>query len=146
MATKGAMLFVPRGTSGDGDHETQHRYVLICDQNREMCKTIARIVNILGFQAVAATEGRTALRLAKRQLPDLILLAENMPAARAIDFLDAGLGSLLTRRVLLVDRRTAHRPRWLPTLSKPMEINDFKEQLSRLICDADSRQTNVSIH
>ncbi len=139
MATNGAMLFVPKGTHRTGKSRLKHRHVLICDENREMCKTIALIVNSLGYQAVAATDGSTAIRLGEMQAPDLIIISENMPAAKAIDFLDAGLGHLLTRRVLLIDHRTANRPRWLPTISTPLEINSFKKQLSKLICDSGAR-------
>lgn len=133
------MLFVPKGTHDATIGGVSHRHVLICDENRDMCKTIALVVNSLGYQAVAATDGSTAIRLGEMQTPDLIIIAENMPSARAIDFLDAGLGHLLTRRVLLIDHRSGNRPRWLPTITKPMEINSFKKQLSRLICDSGTR-------
>ncbi|MEM7612737.1 MAG: response regulator [Pseudomonadota bacterium] len=130
------MLFVPQRTRLTADQSNKHRHVLICDPNREMCKTIARIVNNLGYQAVAATDGSAALRLCERQKPDLILVDENMPGAKAMDFLDAGLGHLLTRRALMIERRTAHRPRWLPTVEKPMEVSGMTRQLSRLLCDS----------
>ena len=129
------MLFVPTGTAGRDGGAGTHRHVLICDRNRDLCRTIARVVNSLGYQAVAATDGGTAIRLSEQQTPDLLLIGENMPAVRAIDFLDAGLGHLLTRRVLLINRRTAARPRWLPVLTTPLEVGEFTRGLSRLLCD-----------
>ncbi len=133
MTTSGAMLFVPRRTRPTEDGKTQHRHVLICDPDRRVCKTLARIVNSLGQQAVAATDGSAAVRLCELQQPDLIIIAENMPGMRATDFLDAGLASLLTRRVMTVPRRTSNRKRWLPTLSMPSEIGELQRQLSRLL-------------
>lgn len=124
------MLFVPPGTQPTPDGETQHRHVLICDPDRRLCETLAGIVNSLGQQAVAAMDGGTAVRLCERHQPDLILVAENMPGLRAANFLDAGLASLLRRRVMMIPRRTANRPRWLPTLQLPEEVGRLRRQLS----------------
>ncbi|MEM9171373.1 MAG: response regulator [Pseudomonadota bacterium] len=133
MQTTGAMLFVPKGQNrGEGRNE-MHRYVLICDKNREVCKTIARIVNTLGVQAVAATDGSAAIRISARRTPDLVLYEENMPGMRASDFVNAGLSHLLHRRALLVERKRAQRARWLPTMSKPLEVRRFSQQLTALL-------------
>ncbi|MEM8547023.1 MAG: response regulator [Pseudomonadota bacterium] len=133
MATTGAMLFVPKGRShGTGD-PYKHRYVLICDPNRDLCKTIARLVNNLGVQAVAATDGSAAIRVSVRRAPDLILHAENMPGMRASDFVNAGLAHLLDRRALLIDHATARRARWLPTVTKPLEVSGFTKTLCQLL-------------
>ena len=138
MAQANAMLFVPKGSDrGANVRPRSQRSVLICDTNREMCKTIARIINGLGYNAVAATDGNAALKLIGIGDPDLIIVEENMSGVKAIDFLDAGLGHLLPRRALLIAHRTANRPRWLPTLSVPMEIGSFTRDVSKLLCDSD---------
>lgn len=138
MADVNAMLFVAKGSERAANAcPNSLPSVLICDENREICKTIARIINGLGYHAVAATDGNAALKLIGVQEPDLIILDENMPGLKAIDFLDAGLGHFLSRRTLLIAHRTAKRPRWLPTLCKPMEIGSFTRDISRLLCDTD---------
>lgn len=133
MTAKGAMLFVPKGgKTGRGDGR-KHRYVLICHPSRKMCRTIARIVNNLGVQAVAATDGSAAIRLSLRRQPDLVLFEENMPGMRAMDFLDAGLSGLLNKRAMMIPRTTAQRPRWLPTVVTPLEIGRFGRDLNALL-------------
>lgn len=127
------MLFLPKGDKNRQGRGRKHRYVLICDPNRGLCKTIAQIVNTLGVQAVAATDGSAAIRLSQRRTPDLILFAENMPGMRAMDFLDAGLAHLLNRRAMLIDRNTASRPRWLPTVTTPLEVTRFSHELNKLL-------------
>ncbi|MEL7022495.1 MAG: hypothetical protein AAGL69_02040 [Pseudomonadota bacterium] len=90
-------------------------------------------MNGLGVQAVAATDGGAAIRLGAMHAPDLILHAENMAGLRAMDFLDAGLGHLLNRRVLLVDRRTRGLPRWLPVIKTPLDVERCQKELVGLL-------------
>ena len=78
-------------------------------------------------------DGGTAVRLCETREPDLILVAENMPGLRAADFLDAGLSGLLNRRVMMIPRRTAAQPRWLPTLSLPADVERLKHQLGNFL-------------
>ena len=127
------MLFVPQGTRHVGKSQPRQWSVLICDPSRPLCRTIAQVVNGLGVQAVAATDGSAAIRLGAMHAPDLIIHAENMPGLRAMDFLDAGLGHLLNRRALLVDRRAQGLPRWLPVLQKPLEISRFQQDVLYLL-------------
>ena len=136
MAGAKATLFLPRGGRSPRKAGRTQKSVLICDQNRELCKTMARIINTLGYHAVAATDGGTAFRLLDVQMPDLIIIGEDMPGMRASDFIDFGHGTALKRRALLIEKRTAHQPRWLPTLSKPMEVTEFASSVSRLLCDS----------
>lgn len=137
LATTGAMLFVPQGTRHAGTPQTRQRSVLICDPSRALCRTIAQIVNGLGVQAVAATDGSAAIRLGAMHAPDLVLHAENMPGLRAMDFLDAGLGHLLNRRALLVDRRARGLPRWLPVIKTPLEISRCQREIVELLHSMD---------
>lgn len=136
MAKAKAMFFTPHGGRAPQKADGAQKSVLICDQNRELCKTMARIINTLGYHAVAATDGGTALRLLDVQSPDLIIIGEDMPGMRASDFIDGGHGAALKRRALLVGKRSGRRQRWLPTLSKPMEVTEFASSVSRLLCDA----------
>lgn len=127
------MLFVPQGTRQTGSPQIRQRSVLICDPSRGLCRTIAQIVNGLGVQAVAATDGGAAIRLGAMHAPDLILHAENMPGLRAMDFLDAGLGHLLNRRVLLIDRRSRGLPRWLPVIKTPLDVERCQQEIVGLL-------------
>lgn len=133
MATNGAMFFAPKGDKTGREDGRKHRYVLICHPNRKMCKTIAQVVNTLGVQAVAATDGSAAIRLSLRRTPDLVLFEENMPGMRAMDFLDAGLSGLLNKRAMMIPHATANRPRWLPTVVTPLEIGRFQRDLNSLL-------------
>ena len=129
LATTGAMLFVPQGTRQTGSPQIRQRSVLICAPSRGLCRTIAQIVNGLGVQAVAATDGGAALRLGGRHDPDLVIIRENMPGMLATDFIDAGLERLLARRILIVERRTAGQRRRLPTIEFPTDAERLADQL-----------------
>ena len=47
--------------------------ILVIDDAEEMRSTIAELLNLSGFAAVDASDGRTGIRLAQENSPDLIL-------------------------------------------------------------------------
>ena len=127
-----------RRGSPDGDCRRQHHgTVLLATPHQGLCRMLARFVTELGHQAVAATDGGAAIRLGALHVPGLVIMAENMPGMRATDFLDAGLGVLLPRRVLLVERRTAGAPRRLPTLELPTDVARLTRRLRHWLTVSD---------
>lgn len=55
------------------------KYVLVVDDNAPSANTIGKLVKLLGHQATIAYDGPTAIALAKKFQPDLILLDIGLP-------------------------------------------------------------------
>lgn len=55
------------------------RKVLICDDERHILESVTYIVRQEGYQVLAAEDGAQALRVARDERPDLILLDILMP-------------------------------------------------------------------
>ena len=137
MAGLAGTLGTRRGPLHRGCCSRHYGTVLVAAPHERLCRMVSRFVTELGHQAVAATDGGAAIRLGALHAPDLVIMAENMPGMRATDFLDAGLGALLTRRVLLVPRRTAGTPRHLPTLELPIEAARLSRRLRHWLTVSD---------
>jgi DNA-binding response OmpR family regulator len=74
--------------------------VLVVDDNRELVDLLCEQLDRHGFQAVRASEGFAALRLARSERPDLVILDLMLP----------GLGGLEVCRRLRQDPQTATIP------------------------------------
>ena len=53
--------------------------ILACDDEPHILESIKYIVNKEGFNLITASNGKEALELARKHMPDLILLDVNMP-------------------------------------------------------------------
>lgn len=62
--------------------------VLVVDDDPAVLRSIARMVERLGYRAQSATNGGDALELVSRSVPDLILLDMAMPGMNGAEFLD----------------------------------------------------------
>lgn len=62
---------------------------LIVDDSRVVRKVARQILEQLAFRASEAEDGRVALDVCRRQMPDAILLDWNMPNMNGIEFLQA---------------------------------------------------------
>ncbi len=61
--------------------------VLIVDDDAEVCRTISRAVERLGYRASRATDGANALTMVSQDVPGLILLDLMMPGMSGVEFL-----------------------------------------------------------
>jgi DNA-binding response OmpR family regulator len=53
--------------------------VLIIDDEKNVCESVAKVLRKEGYQPLMAADGIEAFELYKRRLPDLVLLDLNMP-------------------------------------------------------------------
>jgi two-component system chemotaxis response regulator CheY len=63
------------------------KYCLIVDDSRVVRKVARRIIEELGFEIEEAPDGKNALDLCKKRLPDVVLLDWNMPVMNGLEFL-----------------------------------------------------------
>ena len=63
--------------------------ILVIDDVEEMRSTIAELLNLSGFSAVDASDGRAGIRLAQENSPDLILCDVKMPNLDGYETLSA---------------------------------------------------------
>ena len=61
--------------------------VLIVDDEADIREALAQIVEADGLEAVEAVDGAAALKIVKRQMPDVILLDIHMPNVDGMEFL-----------------------------------------------------------
>jgi signal transduction histidine kinase len=91
---------VDRSEQANTSTPTEHATILLADDNADMREYAARLLRSRGWTVVAASDGREALDIARRVLPDLVLSDVMMPT------LD-GFGLL---RALREDERTRTTP------------------------------------
>jgi DNA-binding response OmpR family regulator len=73
----------------DGAVEAATIRVLAIDDDPDMRLLIRTILHGLGFESYFASDGRPGVKMARRVMPNLILLDINMPGASGFDVLSA---------------------------------------------------------
>jgi len=73
----------------NGSRQGTSRKVLVVDDEEWMRDAVGQILGPEGFEVVTAADGQTGLDLAKRHLPDLILVDLKMPGMDGIAFLES---------------------------------------------------------
>lgn len=110
--------------------------VLVVDDDVEVCRTISRAVERLGYRASQATDGASALTIASQDVPGLILLDLMMPGMSGVEFLKrlravhAGLPVAIVTGYAesdLIAEALTYGP--LMIISKPAEENQLKQVL-----------------
>jgi CheY-like chemotaxis protein len=83
--------------------ESRPTTILAIDDDPRLCLTISRWLEVKGnYRAIAVTDGRQGLKLAKREKPDLILLDLVMPGIDGIEVLKKLNKSAATRYIPVV--------------------------------------------
>jgi PAS domain S-box-containing protein len=108
--------------------------VLVVEDNQDSAQTLAALIEAHGHQAFVANDGESGLEMAKRLLPDVVLLDIGLPrlngyqVARAIRSDDALGGVVLvavTGYASADDRREALETGFDLHLSKPLEFAEL---------------------
>lgn len=76
------------------------RKILIVDDDDTLRKTLQTVFTLKGYQVVEAGNGRTAVEMARKELPDIVVSDIDLPGADGIEVL----------KTLRADSRTAHIP------------------------------------
>ncbi|MBL8205092.1 MAG: response regulator [Blastocatellia bacterium] len=141
------MISNPLGSSPNGTAdcaaETTTRKILVADDNDDIRDMLALLLHRLGHEVVVAADGETAVALAKRERPDLILMDVMMPrlsgleAARKIyeiaDLHTVPIVAISAFRNPLVEATSSGTFRWHAYLNKPVDPVELERVVASLI-------------
>lgn len=114
--------------------EREKKVVLIAEDEPKNMKLFRDLVEMLGLVALEANDGRTAVELAEKTLPDLILMDIQLPVMdglAATRFLKASKDTrtipivALTASAMVGDRERALAAGCCVYLSKPINVKEF---------------------
>lgn len=113
--------------------------VLVVDDDRQMAKTLAGVLNLKGFEAEAACSGNSALEMLEADSFDCVITDVKMPDVNGVDLLRA---IKLVRPHLPVVLMTAYAPGHLihdglregatASFVKPLDLNLLVSLLAEL--------------
>ena len=112
--------------------------VLVVEDEEDNMNLFVQILQYHGCEVLQACDGREAITVAQRELPDLILMDLSLPAldgweaTRAIKDIPALAGIpvvALTAHAMVGDREKALRAGCDGYISKPIEVTTFYEEL-----------------
>jgi twitching motility two-component system response regulator PilH len=92
-------MALPLGGS-QGEHEAHMARILIVDDSQSQLLGLKRIVEKLGHEVISAEDGAHGVEVAKREIPDLILMDVVMP----------NLNGFQATRTISKEPKTSHIP------------------------------------
>ena len=116
--------------------------ILIIDDSPSQLMGIRRIVEKLGHEALTAEDGAAGVELAKRELPDLILMDVVMPNLNGFQATRSIARDLATRHIPIVlvttkdqetDKVWGMRQGAKAYLTKPFSESELAEAIAQLI-------------
>ena len=132
----------PNGTV-DNVAEAPTRKILVADDNDDIRDMLALLLRRLGHDVVVAADGETAVALAKREKPDLILMDVMMPrlsgleAARKIheitDLQSIPIVAISAFRNSLMETTNSGTFRWHAYLNKPVDPVELERVVASLM-------------
>ena len=115
--------------------------ILIADDETDIVETLQFMLEVEGFECLTAYNGEDALNLAKREMPDLLILDVMMPkingykVCRLLKF-DAKYKNI---PILMVTARSQEEDKMIGEetgadeyITKPFEINDVVEKVKKI--------------
>ena len=119
------------------------KVVLVIDDDKDVCKTIKDALERLGtFQVMTASNGKDGFRMAKRSLPNLVLLDIDMPnmdGFKVLELLKNDAKTFAIPVVMLTGKRddvskiAAARLYSEEYLTKPIGMLDLKEKIDNIL-------------
>ena len=116
--------------------------ILIADDETDIVETLQFMLEVEGFECLTAYNGEDALNLAKREMPDLLILDVMMPTingykvCRLLKF-DAKYKNI---PILMVTARSQEEDKMIGEetgadeyITKPFEINDVVEKVKKYL-------------
>ena len=123
------------------DHPTMSRScVVVADDNHDAADSLAQLLDLMGYDAVAVYDGEQAVRACHDLHPDLAILDVQMPlldgcaAARRIRDEDDGRAPMLASLTALQPQEEplrSGRDLFDTHLSKPLRIDELSSLLAR---------------
>lgn len=119
----------------EAEHVSQERVsddrrlvVLVVDDERSIAELLAEFLEGVGYDVFVATDGRTALAIARREHPALVLTDLMMPGVDGVEFVRNLRASPVTNNIPVV-LMSSIRPNMealenVPFLPKPFDLDD----------------------
>ena len=118
--------------------------VLVCDDERYILESVAYVVRQEGFQVLTAEDGEHALRLARAERPDLLLLDVNLPHRSGFEVCRALKSDPSTQAISIIlltclgresDMDDAYQSGADDFLTKPFSPRPLRRRLHELLDD-----------
>lgn len=119
----------------------KHVDILVVDDNQLIADTTSAILNRLGFSAVAAYDGSTALLMATKMRPDILLSDVMMPIMNGVELAKSVRKLLPETAVLLITGQAAtdsifedarREGYFFEIINKPIHPDELISHLKRL--------------
>lgn len=112
--------------------------VLVVDDEFDLLQTICAVLEMEGYRALRAGDGRSALRELDEAQPDLVVSDVMMPYMSGYELVNQLRGNPKTRElpVILISsiEEALHPPgNWQAVLAKPFEIDRFLSEVQKQI-------------
>jgi CheY-like chemotaxis protein len=109
--------------------------VLVVDDEPAITALLSEVLEIAGFDVFTATNGRTALAIARREHPVLVLTDRLMPEVDGIEFVRRLRSSPVTNDIPVVlmssTRPTHEQIDDIPFLPKPFDLDEVLAVIAR---------------
>jgi CheY-like chemotaxis protein len=106
----------------------QRPAVLVVDDEPAITALLAEVLDIAGYDTLTAADGRTALAIARREHPALVLTDRLMPEVDGIEFVRRLRSSPVTNNIPVVlmssTRPTQEQLADIPFLPKPFDLDE----------------------
>lgn len=113
----------------------ERRTVLVVDDEPAITALLSEVLEIAGFVALTATNGRTALAIARREHPALVLTDRLMPEVDGVEFVRRLRSSPVTNDIPVVlmssTRPTHEQIADIPFLPKPFDLDEVLAVISQ---------------
>jgi CheY-like chemotaxis protein len=129
-------------SNGNSDSPVTPHKILVADDNDDIRDMLALLLKRLGHEVVVAADGETAVLLAAREKPDLILMDVMMPrlsgleAARQIheiaELRNVPIVAISAFRNPLVETTNTSTFRWHAYLTKPVDTDELERVIALL--------------
>ena len=116
--------------------------ILIADDMTNGRELVRTVLERAGYEVLEACDGREAVEIARRELPDLIILDLQMPVLNGYDVLerlreDTRFATLpivaLTANAMQGDRDRAIAAGFTAYIPKPVSLPNLRDQISLLL-------------
>lgn len=120
--------------------------ILVVEDHKDSCLWIAAVLRQCGYEAMEAADGAVAVRMARSENPDLILLDLHLPAGGGGFVMDslkrqpefAQIPIIIMTGDPDVDRTQMKLRGALEVYCKPMDVHAFLQTIRRALNDAPS--------
>lgn len=116
--------------------------ILVVDDNQEVLKMLDKFFTMKKYEVIKADSGSEAIKLAKKQNPDLILLDIMMPDMEGTEVLDKIKKDKNTLRIPVIilsaknDRLTKKYAAFLYSeayITKPVKLDELEEKVRKVL-------------